>query len=278
MHSKIMRISPELASDILSSRNNAGRPISRERVRRYLAEMQAGRWEPLSPHGISFSGQDIKTSLLVDGQHRLSALKLFGKALEFYVHFDVPQEYARTMDQGLSRTAAQGLASELSESSYSPRAAPSRLASAARLILELGLSQPKGSNLAIAEFARKNVEILDRYADLGKLYKAGAHAAFAFADLSGFEGVPQAAERLLEMSWNAEDDPMRALARALAAIPGQGARAQKVGFYSCLAALEYVDRGEGLQVARKYDAMPQRVASSIMLRAPDRQQESSLKH
>jgi hypothetical protein len=265
MFSKHIIVTPELAADILAHRNKTGRPLSRERVRRYLDDMNSNRWAD-NPQGISFDGEN-ELSNLVDGQHRMTAIKLSGKPQPVYAHFEVPPESVRVMDQGLTRTAAQLTAADLAEGTYEPENAASRLSSAARIIVEYGLGQAKPSNTLITEYTRQNVRVLDHYGFLGKLYKAGTHAAFAFAELSGMRGVKEAAHRLGEMTWSDDADPMRALARSLAGVTGQGAKAQRTMFYTTLAALEYIDRGEGLLVARKYQDMPTRVSSSVQLRS-----------
>jgi hypothetical protein len=60
---------------------------------------------------------------------------------------------------------------------------------------------------------------------------------------------------------------MRALARALQTVQGQGDKAQRIHFFTTLAVLEYIDRGEPLQVARKYEEVPARAKSSHALRS-----------
>lgn len=264
MHSREIVVTPEMAADILAHRNHAGRPISRERVRRYLTEINEGRWE-ISPQGISFSGEDLNTDL-VDGQHRLTAVKMSGTPQPFYATFNVPRRAWGVLDQPIVRTGAQLAHVAVSELEYEPQSPISRLSSAARIILEYGLAQPKPSNTLVAAYTRDNVRVLDKYGAIGKLYKAGTHAAFAFAELSGMRGITEAAQRLEECLWSDEGDPMRALMRGLNSVQGQGARAQRTMFFTTLAALEYVDRGEDLLVARKYESMPNRVNSSIQLR------------
>jgi hypothetical protein len=274
MFSREIEITPEMAADILAHRNDAGRNISRERVRRYLQDMIEGRWA-LNPQGLIFAGEDLASARLIDGQHRLTAVKAYGKPVVFYATFGAPADAWRYLDQMLGRTGAQAAARELAElQTYEPQHPASRLHSAARIILEYGLGESKPSNNRSADYTRDNVRVLDVYGDIQRPYKAGAHAAFAFAELSGMRGIREAARRLLEMSFEGEADPMRALARSLATLQGQGARAQRTAFFTVLAALEYVDRGEGLLVARKYADMPTRVNSSIQLRSSMRPSEA----
>lgn len=259
MKSSIETVTPESAAQILANHNPNNRPISRDRVKRYAVEMSEGRWA-LSPQGISFD----EKGALVDGQHRLSAVKQSGITQTFYVHRDVPPEAVRVMDQGLARTAAQIAAQELESD-----VPVSRLTSAARACLELGLKVSKPSNSAIVDYARNHATTLERYSALGAQYTAGVHGAFAFAELAGMKRVKEAADRLLDLKFEGDDDPMRALAKALNSMGGRdGAKAKAARFHTTLAALEYIDRGEGLLVARKYEEPPRRVRESVRVSSP----------
>lgn len=258
MHSQIETLTPARAAEILGSKNPNNRPVSRERVRRYAQEMREGRWV-LTPQGLAFDS----AGNLLDGQHRLAAVVQANEPQAFYVAHDVPREALRGLDQGLGRTAAQMAALEMTSD-----VPVSRLTSAARIVLEHGFGVAKPSNTAIINFAREHTAALERYAPLGKQHTAGVHGAFSFADMSGLRGVQAAATRLVEMSWSGDGDPMRALARALGTLGGRdGARAQRTRFFTALAVLEYVDRGEDLLVARKYEAMPGRVKDSVRTHA-----------
>lgn len=261
MHSKIVTITPEMALDILTHRNSTGRPLSRERVRRNVVELREGRWR-LNPQGIAFAGDDI-TSELLNGQHRLHAVVQYGRPVDFYAHFDVPLDVVQTMDQGLTRTAAQLVASD-DEIRAGARAKPSTLAAAARIVLEYGCGQKKPSAMHVREFVREHAAILDRYAPLAAAYHAGAVGAFAYAEIVGLRGVGEAAHRLRELSWRGAQDPMRALARALPTIKGQGAKAQKTAFWTSVRALEHVDKGMAMPTARKVEG-PGKHASNAML-------------
>lgn len=254
--SKIETITPERAADILANHNPGNRPLARARVRSYAQEMAEHRWR-LSPQGISFDGQGN----LVDGQHRLAAIKQSGQPQQLYVTRNVDKEAARVMDQGLARTAAQIAAQELVLESGMPT---SRLTSAARAVLELGKGVQKPSNSAIVDFAGLHAPVIERYSMLGKQHTAGVHGAFVTAELAGMKGVREAARRLEELKWEGDDDPMRALALSLGSMGGRdGAKAKATRFHTTLAALEYIDRGEPLKVARKYEEMPSRVRESV---------------
>ena len=261
MFAQIEPITPSIAREILANNNTRNaRPLARDLVRRYATEMLEGRWK-VSPQGLVF-GADGE---LEDGQHRLAAIVQSGVTLPMWVTREAPPGVGDVLDQGRIRTAAQ-IASQALHSDVPA----SRLTSAARLVLEHGLGVSKPSNTAIVAYARRNAETLERYAPLARQYKAGTHAAFVFADLSGLENIQAAAKRLETGIWSTpqEEDPMRALDRSLGNLQGQGARAQRTMFFTTLATLEYVSRGEGLQVARKYDTMPGRVRTSIAASAP----------
>lgn len=102
----IIYIDPPMARRVLE-KNQRNRPISEAHVRRLMDEMQSGRWQ--------YNGEAIKWSadnVLLDGQHRLTALSLmpdeFG-AIAFLVVRGLPTSSQDTMDQGRKRSAADQL-------------------------------------------------------------------------------------------------------------------------------------------------------------------------
>lgn len=253
MYSKEVVVTPEMASDWLANNNGNNRPISMDRVRRWAGEMDAGRWK-MDPTGISFTPQ----MLLLNGQHRLKAVVIHGKPVKFYVHYDVPEDVRPAMDQNLVRTAGQILATE----EHTPKS--NQLTAAARTILESALGRAKPSNPEIVEFARKHLELFQKYAFLAPEFTAGVHAAFVFAEMNGYKGVEEAAARLSTMKWARDGDPMRALARGLNTMGARdGAKAKSTRFFTTLNTLNYVDMGEDLLVARKHETMPARVRESV---------------
>jgi hypothetical protein len=268
MYSRITEVSPEGAAHILANKNPRNRPLSRERVRRYAAEMEAGRWK-LTHQGLAFDADDN----LLDGQHRLAAVKLYGKPVSFYVAYEAPQDTFGAIDTGITRTAAQALAIELKAHSLDSERPPtatsaSKYTAAARTILELGLEHAKPSNMEIVDYAIAHTEVLDRYSKLAQQWTAGTHAAFAFAELQGLKGVREAADRLADLNWTGEDDPMRALAKALGNMGGRdGAKAKQTRFYTTLGALSNVNDGTGLLKAIKYDSMPRKAKESVFPKA-----------
>jgi len=257
MYATTENITPSTAAAILREHNSRNpRPISRDLVRRYATEMKEGRWRT-SPHGLVFATDGE----LENGQHTLSAIVSSGLSQTLWVTRDAPVGVGEVLDQGRTRTAAQIAGAALE--SDTP---VSRLTSAARIVLDHGLGNTKPSNTAIVAFAREHQAVLERYAGLAKSYTAGVHAAFVFAELSGFQNLEGAARRLEDMNWDKdrEDDPMRALARRLSSMGGrEGARAQKMRFFTALSALAAVDQGEGMSVVQASETMPKRARKSV---------------
>jgi hypothetical protein len=265
MNSQVVLVTPEMAREMLDNRNAAGiHRLSKERVRRYEAEILAGEWA-VTHQSIALDGPDWETSRLIDGQHRLFAIINTGRPVELYVTFNAPASSYGKIDQNLVRTAAQTASLELLAHGIETDAPASRLAGMARVILIHGLREKKPSNSRVAEYVRLNYLVLDKYSPLAKAHTAGTGAAFAYAEITGFQGVEGAAQRLTEQIWEEDQkrDPMRALSNSLSNIPGQGDRAQRTRFHTVLSALEFVDRGEGCERLQRYTEMAPRVASSI---------------
>jgi hypothetical protein len=98
---KIENITPKKAEYYLSM-NTQNRPVNDSRVYEYARVMQAGQWK--------FNGDTIKVSksnVLLDGQHKLMAIKKSGVSLPFIVITDLEDDVFSTLDQGMKRTFAQ---------------------------------------------------------------------------------------------------------------------------------------------------------------------------
>ena len=100
MNSKVMTITPEMADNWLKLNEN-NRNVMKERVREYAQAMLAGRWS-LTHQGIAF---DTKGRLL-DGQHRLLAIKMAGISVPMLVTFEVEHRDGEVLeiDVGRNRT------------------------------------------------------------------------------------------------------------------------------------------------------------------------------
>jgi len=108
----VLEITPELASDWLSTRRWSGqRNMSPSIVSKYLKDMKEGRWK-LTRAGLIFTTDGVN----IDGQHRLRAVANLQREeleaaygypwLPFWVYPDEPQDTFDSYDQNFRRTAA----------------------------------------------------------------------------------------------------------------------------------------------------------------------------
>ena len=97
MWSEVVTITPEAAKAWLAF-NQHNRPIHRAAVKRYAADMKAGRWE-LNAQGISFK----ENGELADGQHRLMAIAEAGVPVTMMVTYGVPDS-TFIFDRGRTRS------------------------------------------------------------------------------------------------------------------------------------------------------------------------------
>jgi len=100
-----MSITPEMAQRWLTQSNDHNRPMSVAHCERLARDMREGHWK-ITHEGIAFSSN----GRLLDGQHRLKAITLAGKAVEMFVWFDVPAEALLTINHGRPRDLVDLLA------------------------------------------------------------------------------------------------------------------------------------------------------------------------
>lgn len=98
MNLRVVQVTPDVASRILEGNVN-NRPLRRRTVERYMREMEAGRWE-LSPYPVSVGADGV----LVDGQHRLTAVVKSGCTVQMMVAYDVPHSAMQYIDTGAPRS------------------------------------------------------------------------------------------------------------------------------------------------------------------------------
>ena len=97
MDISIETITPRTAQEMLKS-NTANRPLSRDVVERYAADITGGRWaNDGSPIRFARCGR------LLDGQHRLSAIVMAGKPIDAVVMRGLDDNAFTTMDTGKGR-------------------------------------------------------------------------------------------------------------------------------------------------------------------------------
>jgi hypothetical protein len=96
----IETISPEIAAEYLKQ-NTVNRVLRPSHVKELAGAIKRGEWK-VTHQGIAF---DV-TGALRDGQHRLSAIVLSGKAVQIMVTRDLEEECKLVMDRGVIRTNA----------------------------------------------------------------------------------------------------------------------------------------------------------------------------
>lgn len=100
---QVLHITPELAEEWLAN-NIANRPLNNSNVRFLINQLQQNKW--------MLNGEAIKIAPdgeLLDGQHRLEAIRRSGIAATSVVIFNCPKESKHTMDTGKNRSAADVL-------------------------------------------------------------------------------------------------------------------------------------------------------------------------
>lgn len=92
MQTKIMTIDPNTA-DVFLSMNTKNRPLNLTRSKRIAEAIKRGEWQ-LNGDAIRIS----KSGVLLDGQHRLMAIKLSGMSVESFVITGLEDEVFKTID------------------------------------------------------------------------------------------------------------------------------------------------------------------------------------
>ena len=96
---------PSYANRVLSKINVGNRKISKQRVAEYKKDMLSGNWR--------FNGDSIRVNdagILIDGQHRLTAVVESGVSCEFLVIKGIATSAKHTIDTGKGRTGGDALA------------------------------------------------------------------------------------------------------------------------------------------------------------------------
>lgn len=242
--SELELVSPERAEQLLNG-NTHNRPVSKPYVRELRRELEEGRWKT-THQGVAIADDGT----LLDGQHRLLAIKESGIAAPLFVARGVSRDAWDAIDQHRRRTGGQILAlAGISKD------AP-RMVAMARAIIQVVHGVNKVSNTEAAEFAVKHQTELELFLPVARQYTPAVGAAFAWCATLGWSETIHAAERLLSTLWQdpAEFDPMRALhnrARNFSEL-GAGQSGIKARFDIALNCLEAVHDHRGLKVAKSY--------------------------
>lgn len=99
IYCSLATVSPSIAEEWLERNHPNNRFVSKVSVTAFARDMSGGGWK-LNHHGIAFDS-DL---LLVDGQHRLSAIIQSNQAIETFVYFNLPTQALNTIDSGRTRT------------------------------------------------------------------------------------------------------------------------------------------------------------------------------
>jgi hypothetical protein len=110
--SEVRTITPKEAAQWLKGRNGHNRPLSKTYVSYLANEIQSGKWR-LTHQGIAFDSDGV----LVDGQHRLSAIVEAGKPVQMLITIGLPIERFPIIDRGVARqmSVITGISSPITE-------------------------------------------------------------------------------------------------------------------------------------------------------------------
>lgn len=96
----VENVTPEMATTYLSQNIEKNRSINQNTVKNYARQMREGKWK-LNGEAISFDNDGI----LINGQHRLSAVVKAGVPVPFVIVRGVDPSAFTTYDSGKNRTA-----------------------------------------------------------------------------------------------------------------------------------------------------------------------------
>lgn len=98
MRFEIVTITPALATEWLAKNFERNRAVNKASVQRFAAEMKAGTWT-LTHQGLAFD----KEGRLIDGQHRLLAIKASGVSISMLVVYYESASPLLALDRGTTR-------------------------------------------------------------------------------------------------------------------------------------------------------------------------------
>jgi len=101
---RMVTVTPDAAREILQKLSPVNRNISPLDVKRLLADIQSGKWNPDLPDNTLVFGND---GYLKNGQHRLEACIKSGLAIIIRVEIGHPPGIINKLDQGRTRNSAQ---------------------------------------------------------------------------------------------------------------------------------------------------------------------------
>ena len=105
MEIKKINVSPQMAASWLGENNQSNRRISDPVVKKYADDMASKNWIDTHQNAIAF----FDDGTIADGQHRLAAIVQSGITVQMFVATGLDRSAASAIDQGRSRTVANGL-------------------------------------------------------------------------------------------------------------------------------------------------------------------------
>lgn len=219
-------ITPKRAAELLTL-NLKNRNLRRSVVDRYARDMVSGRW--------MFDGSPIRISVdgvLIDGQHRLTAIIESGVTLPMMVIYDLPGDVRDSIDTGAKRSAGDVL-------QFNGFPDGSAIAATVRIVMareadHTSLSAGQFSNASIHQWVNTHPEILESAEVYRRAYRStpGSPSVIAAAHFMCAARDQEAARdffvtRLIETLGLTADDPVRALRVRLAQVLGRDSYAVK---------------------------------------------------
>lgn len=214
-------ITPAQAQDLLDNHNARNRAMKAQGVRRWAAEIEAGRWDP--------DASDIKVDWnqnLIDGQHRLAACVLADKAIGTLLRTGLNPDTQRRVDVGIKRNTSD---------TFKMEGIPWATNTAAGILLRIRYEEGEARGLKVTAKIRPEVspdmsleyfrahpmhEKMQIHAD--RMYRIGPGIARTvwFAALPMFAEADEAdalrfSEAFVSGEWGGPGSPIQALVRFL---------------------------------------------------------------
>lgn len=210
MITTIETITPALAAAYLE-KNTKNRPVHPRQVAYLTSAMQSGRWK-LTHEAIAFD----KSDRLIDGQHRLLAVKMSGVTVKMPVSRQCDADTFSVIGDGARRTAADIVAMAGHKNA-------SRLSASAGAAIR-GLAWGEVNKAHIEEFIRTRFgeilrSLLDACEGSGDDQPISPIFGAALRGISSGELTQEKVEKALHRysteTYTGEHDPMRILRRAI---------------------------------------------------------------
>lgn len=148
---KIKKFTPQDAASILDNNNINNRAISKARIAEYSSAMSRGEW--------LFNGDSIRISddgVLLDGQHRLTALLKSNTEQYFIVIENMKKNIGFTIDGGKNRTGGDSLTMQ--------SGTPKHLAAAISGAIKLFQRHEKGLTMMTGGYEKlTNTQVVNKY-------------------------------------------------------------------------------------------------------------------